>query len=421
MATVIELKEQRSQIWERMKQIVDTAEAENRNLSAEEDANWAKANGDISELEQRIDRQERLERTPSPTAPPPTEKATDDWRQYRNNPRALAGTPAYSRAFSEMLRSTSRIDLDPETRAILAAGFVPLEQRAMGVATGAGGGFLAPDSFVARVEQALLEFGGMRSVATIMRTADGNDIAMPTSNDTTNTGELLAENTAASEQDLTVGQVVLKSYMYSSKIIKASYQFLQDAAIDVEGWLAARIAERIGRITNTHFTTGAGANLPSGIVTGATSGVSGATGQTTIVTWDDLISLEHSIDPAYRGPGCRYMFADSTLQAIRKLKDGNGQYLWQPASPTLGTPSMINGWPYTINQDVAVMAASAKSVLFGRLDKYIIRDVRGLAVMRLEERYAEYLQVGFLGFSRHDGILIDAGTNPVKYYSNSAS
>lgn len=411
MATTIELKEARAGIWERMKALVDGAEAENRNLSAEEDANWTKANADINDLDARIARQEALERRP----------ATEQQQRQTavlGNVASLRASPEYAKAFRNWIQLPPSM-LDPESRNLMAMAYQSADTRAQAVNSGAAGGYFVPEGFMNRVEQALLTFGGMREAATIMRTDSGNDIPIPTSNDTSNEGELLAENTPASEQDVTVGARVLKSFMYSTKIIRASYQFLQDSAIDVEGWLAELMALRIARITNRHFTLGVGANEPSGIAGDSTQGVAGATGQTLTVTWDDLISLEHSVDPAYRRNG-RYMFRDSTLAILRKQKDGEGRYLWQPGT-TSNAPNTINTFPYTINSDVAAMAASANSIFFGDLKKYIIRDVRGLTMMRLEEKYAEYLQVGFLGFSRHDGLLIDAGTRPVKHYTNSAS
>ena len=415
MPTVLELKDQRAQIWQRMKEINDKAEAEQRDLASEEQANWNQADADIKALDARIARQEQLERKPAEHG---------DSRQIATATLAvpqerLIAMPEYQRAFGNFLRVPRLTDLDSEDRSILARGFV--QHRAMGTNVPTAGGYLVPETLSRSIDQALLEYGGMREVATVFATEDGGDFLMPTSDDTSNTGEILAENTAASEQDITVGAKVFKAYMYSSKIIRASIQFLQDGAIDVEAWLAARMAERLARITNSHFTTGTGANQPSGIAGDATTGVTGATGQTTTVTWDDLISLEHSVDPAYRRAGCRWMFHDNTLQAIKKLKDGEGRYLWQPGLPTTTAPSTIMNYPYTINQDVAVMAASAISIYFGLLTKYHIRDVRGRAVMRLDERYAEYLQVGFLAFSRHDGLLLDAGTHPVKTYVNSAS
>jgi len=418
MATVLELKEQQSTLWERMKAIVDGAEAENRDLTVEEQANWTAANSDLDGLGARITRQEQLERTPAapPAAGLTARHPAADILSRRLAPSELRATPEYAASYGRYLRCAD----DPEDRAIMRGGYI--EGRAMGVNVPTAGGFLVPEGFQARIEQALLWYGGMRSpgVSTILNTTDGADLPMPTSDDTSNTGEILAENTAVTEQDVTVGARILKSFMYSSKLVRVSYQFLQDSAIDVEGWLANLLGIRIARITNTHFTVGVGANQPSGVVNDATTGVSGATGQTTSVAWDDLITLEHTVDIAYR-QASRYMFRDSTLREIRKLKDGEGRYLWQPAQPTAGIPNTINGFPYTVNNDVAAMAASAISVLFGDFAKYIIRDVRGFALRRLEERYAEFAQVAFIGFSRHDGVLLDAGTNPVKTFVNSAS
>lgn len=421
MPTVLELKENRAQVWERMKQLVDGAEAGNRSFTAEEQANWGQSNADIEALEERIKNQEHLERAPA-RADHPRQTAVLDTR----NQASLRTAPEYRQAFENWLRVPRAVDLDPESRSLMASGFTSaqVQVRAMGTNVPTAGGYLVPETLEKKIEQALLWYGGMREVGEVIRTESGNDLAMPTSDDTTNTGEILAENTAATEQDATIGARILKAYMYSSKIVRASHQFLQDPAIDVESWLADLLAIRIGRITNTHFTTGTGANQPSGIAGDSTQGVAGATGQSTSVTWDDLITLEHSVDRAYRfAPGCRYMLRDSTLRELRKLKDGEGRYLWQPGMPNTGVGAIatINGYPYTINNDVAAMAASATAIFFGDLKKYKIRDVRGWMLLRLEERYAEYLQVGFLGFSRHDGVLLDAGSNPVKHYSNSAT
>lgn len=409
MATVLELKEQACQLRERMKEMLDLAEGENRDLTGEEEANWKKVNDDMNSMEARIERQERMERTPSRDPDP------KGILSKARTPQEVRATPEYAQAFRRYLAFQE----EPDDRALLRGQWMG-EGRAMQINTPTAGGYFVPEGFARRIEEALLAFGGMRSVATIMPTDTGEDIHMPTSNDTTNTGEILAEGTQVSEQDATIGVRVLKAFMYSSKRLNVSLQLLQDSAFDIEGWLAGLLAIRIGRITNTHFTTGVGANQPSGIANDATLGVTGATGQTTSVTWDELIDLEHTVDPAYRS-NARYMFRDATLQFLRKVKDGEGRYLWQPAQPTGGFPATVNGFPYTLNSDVAAMAASARSIFFGDLRKYIIRDVRGFALRRLEELRADYAQVVFLGFSRHDGVLLDAGTNPVKYYANAAS
>jgi HK97 family phage major capsid protein len=148
-------------------------------------------------------------------------------------------------------------------------------------------------------------------------------------------------------------------------------------------------------------------------------------GQTTSVIYDDLVDLFHSVDVAHRmSPGCKWMLADSSIKVIKKIKDSTGRPLWQPgvsAGAGAGFPDTILDKPYVLNNDIAVMAANAKSILFGDLSKYKIRQVMGFTLLRLVERYAEFGQVGFLAFMRADGNLIDAGSNPVKYYQNSAT
>jgi hypothetical protein len=155
-------------------------------------------------------------------------------------------------------------------------------------------------------------------------------------------------------------------------------------AFDLDGWLATKLGTRIARITNTHFTTGDGASKPGGVVTGATlgytAGNSTSSGETASITYDDLIELEHSVDPAYRKKA-RYMMSDAALKVIKKVKDGIGRPLWV-AGLDVGAPDTINAFPYTINQDMAAPAASAKSVLFGDFSNYFIRRVAGIQVLR---------------------------------------
>jgi HK97 family phage major capsid protein len=157
------------------------------------------------------------------------------------------------------------------------------------------------------------------------------------------------------------------------------------------------------------------------VVTGAQSYGTTAAGNATGVTYDNLVNLIHSVDPAYRD-NAEWMFNDSTLRAIKQIKDSQNRPLWQQ-DMALGERPTILGYPYVINQDVAVMAANAKSILFGDFSYYLIREVQDLRVLRLDERYADYLQAGFLAFVRTDGLLANAGgTNaPIKYYANSAT
>jgi len=211
----------------------------------------------------------------------------------------------------------------------------------------------------------------------------------------------------------------LGAYTYRTPVLPISYEFLQDSAFN-ESTIIDAFAESLGRGVNAHLTTGTGSSQPQGIVTASASGKVGTTGQTVSVIYDDLVDLEHSIDPAYRASGCKWMFHDNTLKVLKKIKDTTGLPLFVPAvsGPAVDT---IMGYQFQINQDMPVMAANAKSMLFGRMDKYKTRIVRDVTMLRLTERYADYLQVGFIGFMRADGKLLDAGTNPVKYYQNSAT
>ncbi len=213
--------------------------------------------------------------------------------------------------------------------------------------------------------------------------------------------------------------MTIQAFMYSSKLVRVSFQLLQDSAFDLNSFLARKLGERIGRITNTHFTTGDGTAKPNGVVTASTQGKVGATGQTTSVKYEDLVDLEHSVDPAYRN-GAEWTMHDNTLGAIKKLVDSQGRPLFVPGIAA-NAPDTILGYSFVSNNDVAQMAANAKSILFGNFSKYLIRDISGFQMLRLVERYAEFFQVGFIGYSRHDGDLIDAGTNPIKHYANSAT
>jgi HK97 family phage major capsid protein len=176
--------------------------------------------------------------------------------------------------------------------------------------------------------------------------------------------------------------------------------------LNVEQFISRKFAERLGRIHNQHFTTGTGTAQPQGIVTGATSGVTAA--GAAAITADELIDLQHSVDPAYRNERSRYMLSDTALKLLRKLKDSQNRYLFE-SSTTGDMPSLLAGKPYVINNDMAVPATGVKSVLYGDFEAgYVIRLVKAFDLIRLNERYADYGQVGFIGFDRADGIVQDA-------------
>lgn len=320
------------------------------------------------------------------------------------------------------------------------------EKRDMGIGTLTLGGYFVPKGFVYDVEEALKYYGPMLLTSEIMDTATGQPLPYPTDNDTAVMGELVGEGQQVTEKDVLIGQVLFGAWKFSSKMVKISLELMQDSAFDMETYIKKKLAIRIGRIYNNQFTLGSGTNAPYGIVpavvaacaapsatpwTGANNGYGvpliaagsaandgGAETGGTSIGSQDLDNLEHTVDPLYRR-GAGYMWHDQTLRRVKVLLDKYGRPLWKPSVAT-GEPDRVNDYPYFINNDMAICPAVAQNpapvtVLFGQLDKYTIRRVKELGIITLRERYADYGQLGLIGFSRADGQLLDAGTHPICY------
>lgn len=293
----------------------------------------------------------------------------------------------------------------------------------MSTTTGSEGGFAVQTDVAKTIADALKAFGGMREVAEVIQTSQGNSMNWPNSDGTSETGEQIAENVTATDADIVLGTQPLNVYKFSSKVVTVPIELLADANTDIEAFVNGRLVKRIGRITNTKFTTGTGTNEPRGIVTAAASGKVGATGQTLTVVYDDLIDLVHAVDPAYRSSGnCRLMLNDASVKVIRKIKDSQGRPIFLPGYElSAKMPDTILGYPIQVNQDVAVMAANARSILFGDFSYYKIRDVLEASLFRFDDSaYMKKGQVGFLMWSRSGGNMTDVG-GAVKYYQNSAT
>lgn len=296
-------------------------------------------------------------------------------------------------------------------------------RNAMSTTTAAEGGYTVPVEIAAMVVDAMKAYGGMRSVANVIRSTSGNTWQYPASDGTSETGEIVGQNSAATLGEITFTNVVLDTYKYSSKKIALPWELIQDSVIDVVGFVVGRLATRLGRITNTHFTVGTGSSQPFGIMARASSGKVGTTGQTLTVIYDDLVDLQHAIDPAYRSAGGKFMMHDSSVKVIRKIKDSQGRPIFVPGyemGVPGGAPDTLLGAPVVVNQDVAVMAANAKSIAYGDLSQYVIRDVMDVQIRRFDDSaFALNGQVGFCGWQRCGGNLLD--TAAVKYYQNSAT
>lgn len=432
MTKAVELRNQMSVIWDRMKAIHDVADAENRDLSAEEQDNWKAAQDDFFATKARFERAEYLESVPL------DDVEQDKW-QIRHDKGAgepkttqeseARGKLAYKMAFLDYMSARSVKLIEAETWDVLYNGpqRAPLSaedqarlknmlspdqyKAAMSVGSQTGGGLWVPDEMMERIEKALLWYGGMRQYAETITTPDGGDLPWPVYDDTSNQGRRLAENTTATQTDIAVGLRVLKAYMYTSDELLISLQLMQDRPDLASGIVADALGERIARCTNNEFTNYNGGDGPQGLIVNLATGVTAAA--TGSVTADELRNLKYSVNRAYRDrPKAAYMMHDQTLRDVMGLKDGEGDYLFE--SPTSGTEPVIWGQPVIVNNDMPTMATGVTSIVYGDGGSYKIREVSGFTLLRMDERYAPVLQVSFLGFARYDGGYINAGQNPIK-------
>jgi len=417
-----ELRFERRRLWEEAKQLVEQASAEGRDLTAEEEVRFQKINAEIERLTKLIEQEERLlDLQPLVEGKLETgayKGAALDGEGRGESPRreTVTAYPAYRRAFERLIRFGKDALIDEEVR-LLERG--RMEARALGATPDTAGGYLVPEDFARRIAEQLRYYANMYEVAQVIRTDSGNPLPWPVDQDAGTEGEIVPENGQTSEGDPAFAQAVLGAHLFSSKLVRVSLQLLQDSGVDLEAHLSRKLGERIGRAQARMFTTGTGTGEPEGVLTAAQQGKVGASGQTTSVTYDDLVDLIHSVDAAYRrSPSCRFMFHDTTLAALKKLKDNDGRPIWLPGV-AVREPDTILGFRYVINNYMPEMAANAKSILFGDFSQYIIREVRAYSLIVLRERFAEYFQVGFVGYARADGRLLQP--EAVKYYQNAAS
>lgn len=405
MATTTALRAQRANIWEQMKALTNQAEAGNRDFSAEEKASYEKMEADLDSIGARV---ERIEKESALDAK--LDKIVDmPGGLYDAQPKGDTADDEYTAAFDEFMKF-GMSDMSTDGRKLMATRRQEVKN-AQGVGSGSIGGFTVPPAFRAVMVETMKAFGVMLTESEFIPTDSGVTMPWPTNDDTGNIGEQLGENVAAAAQDISFGQGQLDAYMYSSKIVLASLQFMQDSTVS-DVWLAKKLGERIARILSQKFTTGAGTTTPDGIMVSATLGVTGAGSIATTkgVAYDDLVDLQESLDPAYGShPNCKWMMHQSVRKVIRKLKDSTGLPIWQP-SVQADAPDLLLGRPAIINNDMATLAVNSLSLGYGNIKgAYVTRNVNGSSILlRLTERYAEYGQVGFLSFDRWDGTLQDA-------------
>lgn len=416
------LRERRQQVWEQAKALADKAADENRAFDASEQGEWDAHNDELDKLDQRI------------KSAIDTEQRAKDADEAFNR---LAGKPAELRgnggapddqATSE-LRSFLRGEPgSPRVYVVKPDGNQPLELRTLSKLTTGAGGNLVPVTFYNRLMAHMIEVSGvLQSGATVLNTSGGEQIQVPKTT-AHSSAALTAEAAQITASDPAFSQAPLGAYKYAT-LIQVSRELLDDAGVDLEGYLAMQAGRALGNALGADLITGNGSSKPTGILQSTTLGVTGPTGQgggfgptsaTVNQGADMMIDLFYSVIAPYRNSrSAAWLVKDSTMAVLRKIKDTTGNYLFQPAL-TLGAPDMFNGKPIYTDPFMPAIATSGKAVVFGDMSQYFVRLAGGLRFERSDDFAFQNDLVTFRAIIRGDGILVDQ-TGALKHYVGAAT
>ena len=385
MSRIQELREKRAKVWEQAKTFLDDHRQENGLIKPEDNAVYEKMEDEVMNLGkeiERLERQDAMDRELSAMTSKPLASRPDKMIEEKTG----RASEAYKSAFWGAMRNKMN----------------PSVQNALQIGTDSEGGFLVPDEYEVQLIQALQEANVLRNLCNVINTSHGDrKIPVVASH---GSAAWMDEEGAFNESDDAFTQVTLSAYKLGT-MLKVSDELLNDSYFDLEAYIAAEFARRIGAAEEEGFLTGNGSSKPTGLLHttgGASLGVTAASA--TAITMDEVLDLYHSLKSSYRKNGT-FLVNDATVKAIRKLKDGQGQYLWQP-SVQAGTPDTILNRPVISSQFMPVAAAGEKTILFGDFKYYWIADRQGRTFKRLNELYAANGQVGFLASQRLDAKLI---------------
>lgn len=384
--TISELRTKRATAWDAAKAFLDSHRNDKGTLSAEDDATYSRMESEITDLGKEISRLERLEAMDKEMSRPTTTPLTAKPEAPKADTKVGRASDAYKDAFWNHARKRDSYEI----------------RNALQVGTDSEGGYLVPDTFEKKLITSLEEENVIRRHAHVFATSSGSHKIPIVS--TRGTAAWVDEEGQIPESDDAFGQQLIGAHKIAT-LIKVSEELLNDSAFDLEGYFATEFARRIGNLEEAAFLTGNGTAKPTGIladVGGAEIGVTAAS--ETAITADELIDLFYSLKSPYRKKAI-WVLNDSTVRAIRKLKDSNGQYLWHPALND-GEYDTILGKRIFTTPYAPELGAGAKSIAFGDFSYYWIGDRAGITFRRLNERYAETGQVGFLASKRVDGKLI---------------
>lgn len=413
--SLTELNEKRGRLVAQAREALDAIKTNtDDNRSAELEARHDAIMVDFDKVEKLVEREQKLA---------DIEKRFEDRQaEERAKKRPLSNGEArgqedgdaltYRQVFHKFIGAGADMgELTAEERSVLKGGVVAKEEmRAQNIATTTAGGFTVPTELANEIIKSMKAWGPMydEDICTTLNTSSGNPIKVPTVNDTAKEAGAHTEGVALTDdgsEDVVFGQKSLDAYVFDTEFVRFSMELAQDSIFNMETLLGALLGERLGRTANKQLTIGTGSSAPNGVVTASSLGKTAASA--TAIASDEIIDLIHSVDPAYRqSPKVRFMFNDLTLAAIRKLKDGQGNYLWNMGDVQGGIPGTLLGYRYSINQAVDTIATAKKTILFGDFGKYYVRKVGSPVIGVLRERF--WPDLGIAGLIRFDGELGDA-------------
>ena len=391
------LLDQRANVWEQTKQHLDTVEAEGREFTGEADETYTKLHTNLSELDKRINEVHEIEQR---------NKAAEEIRaQY---PTATPPKPEAEKVVTD----------NDILRAMVAGERRSVEFRDLSKLSAGAGANTVATNFYAQLQQHMIENSAIRQTNVTVLTTDGGQALQIPKTTTHPTAGIIAEAGSITESDPVFGQVTLDAYKYAFSL-QVSSELENDTGVDLAAYLAERGGVALANGSGAHFITGTGSSQPNGVVTASTLGVTGGAGVTGAFTVDNLIDLYYSVIAPYRSRGT-WLMADAAIKAARKLKDAtSGEYLWNN-SVLADEPSTLLGRPVVNDTNVADPALSAKSVVFGDMSKYFIRDVKGVRVERSVDFAFQNDLVTWRFILRTDGDLVDT-TGAVKHFIGNAA
>ncbi len=391
MNKILSLREKRANLWDAAKKFHDAHIGEDGTMSAEDAATYDRMVDDVDRMKQEIDRLERQDVIDNEMNQPvnrPIFTRPDQAAQHQEQEeKPGVASDAYKKAFWSMVRS----------RAV-----VPSIRDALQVGTDSEGGFTVPDEFEHTLIEGLQDENIMRGIVHIITTSSGDRrIPIVTSK---GSASWIEEEARYPESDDSFGQISLSAHKVGC-MIRISEELLNDSAFDLAAYISHEFSRRVGAAEEEAIITGDGSHKPTGLLhatLGAQTGVTAASA--TAITADELIDLQHSLKAGYRRRAC-FIMNDATIKAIRKLKDGNGQYLWQPGL-MYGQPDTLLNQKVLTSNYMPLPAAGNKAILYGDYSYYWLADREGRSMQRLNELYAETGQIGFRITQRLDGRLV---------------